>query len=133
MLSSVLMKNRRFLGLSALSAGMFVTLVAAAMPQAMKGAGLWEVSKSAVGHGERICLSDPALLTQWEHRRSQCTRVVVSSTAERAVVQYTCTGGGFGTAKVQVITPRSVRIDLQGINDKYPFGYVLHARRVGNC
>lgn len=133
MLSSVVMKSRRFLAVSAVSAGLLVTLVAAAMPPAMRGAGLWEVSRSAVGHGERVCLADPAVLTQWEHRRAQCTRVVVSSSAERAVVQYTCTGGSFGTAKVQVLTPRSVRIDLQGISDKYPFGYVLHARRVGSC
>lgn len=117
-----------------LSAGTLLILSAAALPTAMRGAGLWEVAKSADGHGaQRVCLADPALLTQWEHRGGQCTRVVVTSSAEKAVVQYTCVGGGFGTSKVQVVTPRSLRIDSQGIAQNFPFAFVLHARRVGDC
>lgn len=108
---------------------------AAALPAVIaNGGGLWEVSKSATGTGaERICAPDPALLAQWEHRRSQCTRVVISSTSEQAVIHYTCAKGGFGQSTVKVVTPRTLRIDTQGISDGFPFAYVLHARRVGSC
>jgi hypothetical protein len=109
-------------------------LAAASLPSAMSGPGEWEVSKSASGSGgEKVCLQDPALLMQWEHRTRQCTRVIVTSETDKAVVQYTCVGSGFGTSKVEQLTPRTVRIDTQGIADGYPFAYVLHARRVGNC
>lgn len=112
-----------------------LVLVAAALPPVIAGSGgLWEVSRSATGaHAERFCAPQAAMLAQWEHRRNQCTRVVISSTATEAVIHYTCTGGGFGQSKVRVITPRSLRIETQGIADGLPFNYVLHARRVGNC
>lgn len=117
----------------AAAAGLLL-LGAAGLPEAMTGPGEWEVARSVSGAGGELhCLADPALLTQWEHRSKQCTRVVVSSDGERAEVHYTCVGGGFGTSKVQVLTPRSVKIDTQGISDGYPFAYVLHVRRTGNC
>lgn len=109
-------------------------LVAASLPPALKGGGLWDVSLTASGAGgERQCLADAAILTQWEHRRGQCTRVVLSGTADRAQVHYTCAGGEFGTSRVTVLTPRSVRIETQGISAGLPFHYTLHARRAGDC
>lgn len=109
-------------------------LSAATLPQALQGGGLWEVSTKASGlGGARHCLADPAILTQWEHRKAQCTRVVLNGTSDRSDVQYTCPAGGFGTSKVQVLTPRSVRIESQGISGGLPFGYTIHARRVGEC
>ena len=108
-------------------------LVAASLPQAMAGPGEWEIGKTAGGAGEKFCLPDPAMLMQWEHRAKQCTRVIVTSSLDRAELHYTCAGGGFGTSRVQVLTPRSIKIDTQGISDGLPFGYVVHARRVGAC
>ena len=109
-------------------------LAAASLPTAMVGPGEWEVSKSATGsRKDRTCLADPAILTQWEHRGKPCTRTIISSQGDRAEVHYTCTGGGFGRTQVKVLTPRTLRIDTQGISDGYPFAYVLHARRVGDC
>jgi len=32
-----------------------------------------------------------------------------------------------------LITPRSLRIDTQGISDNLPFHYQLYARRVSDC
>jgi hypothetical protein len=32
-----------------------------------------------------------------------------------------------------VITPRSIRIETQGISGDLPFNYVLQARRIGEC
>ena len=117
------------MGLAALVLG------AAALPPIIAEAGgLWEVSRSASGaNAEKICVPQAAVLAQWEHRRGQCTRVVISSTATDAIIHYTCPGGGFGHSKMHVLTPRTIRIETQGISEGFPFNYVLHARRVGNC
>jgi hypothetical protein len=97
-------------------------------------AGLWEVSRSATGAAaERVCLADPMLLAQWEHRGGACTRVVISQEGLSAKVQYTCTGGGLGQSEITLLTPRSLRVNTQGIADGLPFAYALHARRIGNC
>ena len=115
-------------------AGIAILAVAASLPSTMVGPGEWEVSKNVNGSaGEKVCLSDPALLTQWEHRSKQCERVILSSSPERAEVHYTCNGGGFGTSRVEVLTPRSIKVDSQGIAGGYPFAFVLHAHRVGPC
>ena len=112
-----------------------LTLAAATLPPVLSASGgLWEVSKSAAGtNAERLCVPQAAALSQWEHRKGQCTRVVISSTATDAVIHYTCTGGGFGQSKMHVITPRTLRIETQGISEGFPFSYTLHARRVGDC
>jgi len=117
--------------------GLAATMLAAATlpPTIANSGGLWEVSKSATGaNAERRCVPSAAVLAQWEHRQSQCTRVVLSSSATSALINYTCPKGGFGRSQIRVITPRTLRIETQGIAaDGFPFNYVLHARRVGNC
>ena len=112
-----------------------VALGAATLPPVIAySGGLWEVSRSADGaNPEKVCVPQAAVLAQWEHRRGQCTRVVIKSSAAEAEIHYTCTGGGFGRSHIRVITPRTLRIETQGIADGYPFNYVLHARRTGSC
>ena len=125
---------RRFSARLGACSALALVLAAASLPPAMVGPGLWEVAKSAKGDGAaRVCLNDPALLTQWEHRAKQCTRVIVKSANDRAEVHYTCVGGGFGRSEVEILTPRSISVVTQGISDNFPFAYKLHARRVGNC
>lgn len=108
-------------------------LGAASLPPAITGPGEWEIARKAGERGERVCLPDPAQMMQWEHRRASCTRVVLNSSLDRAALEYTCVGGGFGSSRMQVLTPRSIKIETQGIADGLPFAYVLHARRVGDC
>ncbi len=108
-------------------------LAGAGLPRAMIGPGEWEIARNASGRGERVCLPDPAALTQWEHRARQCTRTIVNPALDSAEVHYNCSDGDFGTSRVQVLTPRSVKVDIQGIANGSPFAYVIHARRVGNC
>ena len=112
-----------------------VTLGAATLPPVIADSGgLWEVSRSATGaRAEKSCVPQASVLAQWEHHRGQCTRVVISSTATEAVIHYTCPAGDFGNSRMKVITPRTLRIETQGISGGYPFNYVLHARRVGDC
>jgi hypothetical protein len=96
--------------------------------------GLWEFSgvpgtKAPV----RECLADLGTLAQFEHRKATCTRTVLSDKESSMIVEYTCSGGGFGHSEIQIITPRNLRISTQGISDGLPFNYVLQARRVGDC
>ena len=109
---------------------------AASVPRALAPAmgGLWEVSRSATGHNPtRICVASPDLLANFEHRQQRCTRTVVSDSGTETLISYNCAGGGFGQSKMTLITPRTLRIDTQGISDNLPFHYQLHARRVGGC
>jgi hypothetical protein len=95
--------------------------------------GLWEIDRLGPGVRPRICLADPMTLASYEHRGRACTRVVISDRPEGALVHYTCVGGGFGRSKIDVLTPRSIRIETQGISNDLPFNYVISARRVGEC
>lgn len=80
-----------------------------------------------------ICIGDPNLLMQVQHRNSPCSRLVIANGPHGATVQYTCPAGGFGRTSIRVETPRLAQIDTQGIVDNTPFGYRAEARRVGAC
>ena len=129
-----MIRNPRLAVFAAAGTGLILMLAAAQRPAALAqtSGGLWEV----MGQGRspaRICVADTALLAQWEHRQASCTRVVIRDTPTWAEIHYTCSGGGFGRSKVTLITPRSLRIETQGIAGQTPFNYVVQARRVGGC
>jgi len=122
--------------LTAVGVGALVTLSAATPPKALSQAapGLWEASgipgaKAPV----RQCLGDVLALAQFEHRTENCSRQVIRDDATMTTVEYSCPGGGFGRSEIAFVTPRSLRIETQGISDGLPFHYVLQARRVGDC
>ena len=94
--------------------------------------GLWEVSRSDGGR-RNICIPDPVLLAQYEHIKARCSRDVIRDQAGRAEISYSCNGAGFGQSKIEQLTPRSLRIETQGISGDAPFHYVLQARRLGDC
>jgi hypothetical protein len=128
--------NRR-LGTTSRVAGaalVLLALTAAVRPAVFSQAtgGLWEVSRSDGGR-RNVCIADPVLLAQYEHLKSRCSRDVIRDLRGRAEIIYSCAGGGFGQSKVEQITPRSLRIETQGISRDAPFHYVVQARRVGNC
>src|SRR5262245_20962344 len=93
--------------------------------------GLWEVSRD--GGRKNICVPDPVVLAQYEHLKANCSRDIIRDQQSRAEIHYQCQGGAFGQSTVQLLTPRSLRIETQGISDNAPFHYVLQARRLGNC
>lgn len=116
--------------------GLAGVLLVAAAPQALAPAsgGWWHISDTAKDAPRyRLCLSDPVLLGQWEHRGARCTRTIVSDQGTKAVITYTCADGGFGRSELTLLTPRTIRVATQGISAGGPFNYVLHARRAGNC
>jgi hypothetical protein len=123
--------------LTAAGAAAILALTAAQRPGPLGQAspGLWEISGA---EGARVpirqCIADLVALAQFEHRGRNCSSKVISSTPTSTVIEYQCGGGaGFGHSKIDAITPRNLRIDTQGISDGLPFGYVLQARRVGDC
>ena len=130
------MTTHKRLGAVALLAMAGTALIAAVCPRALAPAtgGLWAVSADATGHdSEQVCISSPDVLAMWEHRAGRCTPEVISDVSSVARIRYTCSDGGFGDSKVTLITPRTMRIDTQGISGGLPFHYQRHARRVGDC
>ena len=111
-------------------------LTAAQRPVALAQAapGLWEIDGLPGAKAPaRECVADVAALAQFEHRAKSCRRNVVSDGPSSTVIQYSCAGSEYGRSKMTLITPRSLRIETQGISDNLPFAYVLQARRVGEC
>jgi hypothetical protein len=116
--------------------GGLLTLAATTQPSpiAQTQRGLWEISGApGIKAPLRQCVANVAALAEFEHRGKACSPKVISTTASSIVVEYRCGAAGFGRSQVDVITPRSLRIDTQGISNQLPFSYVLQARRVGDC
>lgn len=129
-------KATRSSAIAAASAVLLLGLTAADRPSILSKAtsGLWELSRgNGVPRLSRQCIADPALLAQIEHARVNCTRVIIRDLPTSAEIHYTCPGGGFGRTTISMFTPRSFRIETQGISRSAPFNYVVQARRVGNC
>lgn len=123
-------------GLGAAGAAALLLLGAATQPRALSGVqpGQWELAGGPDGaQPVRRCVGQIASLAQYGHDGKACTRVVISDAGDSTVIHYTCADGGFGRAKMTVITPRSLRLEVQGISGNMPFNYVVQARRVGNC
>jgi hypothetical protein len=129
---------------AALTLGLTAILAGPAIPQG-KGAalsalgrlepGLWQVRnlEERGSAPQAICVADPAILMQVQHRHSPCSRTVLANDAASATVHYTCPAHGFGRTSLRVETPRLAKIDTQGIVDNAPFAYRAEARRVGAC
>ena len=109
-------------------------LVAASSPLSLSQAqgGEWEVARSGSAP-LKLCLSTPAELAQLEHRGARCTRTVLREAGSTTRISYTCAGGGFGESNVTLVTPRSLRVETQGISANAPFKYKFQARRIGDC
>jgi hypothetical protein len=105
-----------------------------ASPLAQAQPGQWEISGAPGARAPlRQCVADLKLLAEFEHRGKGCSAKVISSRPTSTIIEYSCGAAGFGRTQVDVITPRSLRIDTQGISNQLPFRYVLQARRMGDC
>jgi hypothetical protein len=97
--------------------------------------GRWQVREldNAVAP-TALCLGDPARLLRFEHRAvGGCASEILGNGPASATVQYNCRGRGFGHSTLRVETPRSVRVDTQGMSGGRPFSYRLEAQRIGTC
>jgi hypothetical protein len=127
-------KRLALLAIGGIAGGLTLAAAPRAPAWAQAQAGLWEItgapgSKAPV----RQCIADVGVLAEFEHRGKNCSPKAISNNANSTVLEYSCGSAGFGRTEVDVITPRSLRIDTQGISAQMPFGYVLQARRVGDC
>ncbi len=113
-----------------------LSLAAASQPSVFTQAqaGMWEISGVPGAKAPlKQCVADVSKLAEFEHRGKTCSVKIISNSASSTVVEYRCGGAGFGRSQVDAITPRSLRIDTQGISNQLPFNYVLQARRIGDC
>lgn len=130
---------RRFdacFGVAAAAVLGLVLLTAARGPSALArtSPGLWEIGRvPAAGRPIRRCIGDTGQLARIEHPRGACTQIVITDEPTRAVIHYTCTVGGFGRTQIDLVTPRSLRIETQGISAGLPFNYLVQARRLSDC
>jgi hypothetical protein len=128
--------NRRLASLTVAGIAAALVLTGAQRPAlfAQTAAGLWEISGvPGAKTAARECVADTAQLARYEHKSGACSMKVTSDGLSSAVVDYSCGGAGFGHSKVDVITPRSLRIETQGVSERLPFSYVIEARRIGDC
>jgi hypothetical protein len=136
MLKVSTMRLAKTLVIAAAGAVGALALGAATRPAALAQAapGVWEVS-GMPGTKKPIlqCVGDLLALAQFEHRGESCSRRVIRDSGSSASVEYSCPSGGFGRSEIGLITPRSLRIETQGISDGLPFHYVIQARRMGDC
>src|SRR5689334_8008780 len=112
------------LGNTVFIVGGAILLGAATVPLALSQAapGVWEVTGVPGAKAPiRQCVGDVLALAQFEHRTENCTRHVIRDTPTGAIVEYSCPGGGFGRTEIGLVTPRSLRIDTQGISGELPF------------
>src|SRR4051794_13991196 len=95
-----------------------LALIAAGRPQALPqvSGGMWELRGIPNSQPLHQCFADPMVLAQIEHRTQNCTRTVISGNETQAVIEYKCSGGGFGRSKLTMVTPRSLSIETQGIS-----------------
>ncbi len=130
------MKGMRTVLTIAAGASAVFLMGAAKSPTALSqtSGGSWEIT-GLPGTGEPIrrCIGNTISFAQIEHRGQSCTQVVISDTPTTALVHYTCTNGGFGRTELTLLTPRSLRVQTQGISNGAPFNYVVQARRMGTC
>jgi hypothetical protein len=97
--------------------------------------GQWQIREYGQSQGpvQSICLTDPEMLVQIEHRQTTCSRFVIDNDANSATVHYTCPANGYGRTAIRVETAQLAKIDTQGLIGKVPFAYRAEARRTGPC
>lgn len=130
------MRLGAILSVGAAVAAMAVAVAQASLPKALSQAapGIWEITGVPSAKAPvRQCVGDLLALAQFEHRGHNCTPKIIRDGPTATTIEYSCSGGGFGRSEVGLITPRSLRIETQGISDGLPFHYVIQARRVGDC
>lgn len=95
--------------------------------------GRWELREHSSTVAQKLCAPSGRRLIQLRHPGAQCSTFVVEDSPAQVIVQYTCTGHGYGRTRIRRETDRLVQIDTQGIADGLPFDFSAEARRVGEC
>lgn len=118
------------------AAGLLLLGAAPSAPRALADVepGWWEVSRSATGRDpRRLCLRDMAELAEAGVPGERCRRTIVTDRPDLLVLSLSCTRGDFARSQISVVTPRSVKLETQGIHHGAPFNFALYARRISDC
>ena len=95
--------------------------------------GRWELRERAGVPPQTLCVPSGRRLIQLRHPGMQCSSFVVEDGPAQVVVQYTCSGHGYGRTRLRRETNRLVQLDTQGIAEGLPFEFSAEARRVSDC
>ncbi|MGH6658420.1 MAG: hypothetical protein ACREBM_02090 [Sphingomicrobium sp.] len=109
---------------------------AAQTPKSLAGVagGMWELSGiPGTRVPTKVCVAAPIELAFVEHAGAGCKHLVLGDSGDLLRISYRCSGAGFGQASIKTITPRSLRVDVQGIAANAPYAYVMQAHRTGDC
>ncbi len=79
------------------------------------------------------CVVDPAVFLRMRLRAAECSRFVIDDSVDSLTVHYTCPGTGHVRTVLRADTPRSLRIDSEGMVNGMPFSDAMTVRRVGEC
>ena len=94
--------------------------------------GQWLLKERTEGD-RKLCLTAPGALVQIRHGAVSCEQFVVVQDQRSATVRYTCAGHGQGRTTITIVTPRSLRIETQGVIDGAPFALDYDASKLGPC
>lgn len=99
--------------------------------------GIWQMRTVGAGMSAtpalQLCVNDPNMLTQIQHRDAPCSHFVVKSTPNLVTVSYSCKGQGQGLTTIRKETGRLINIQSQGIRNGSPFSFSYEARRSASC
>ena len=96
--------------------------------------GRWELRDTESDAARSLCVRDARTLLQLGHPgATQCSRFVVAQSPRELTVHYTCPGSGHGRTTIGLVTPRSIKLETQGVANGLPFQQNYAARRTGAC
>lgn len=96
--------------------------------------GQWQLHDTDDDSRRNLCVRDPRVLLQLGHAdTAQCSRFVVSQSPRELTIHYTCPGAGHGRTTIGLVTPRSIKLETQGVAGGLPFQQNYAGRRTGVC
>lgn len=96
--------------------------------------GEWTLKpRSSAGSGKKVCLGDPGILLQIQHRGTDCSRYIIQDTANNVRVSYKCGNSDHGVTTIKRESSGLVQIQSQGIEGNAPFSFSVEGRRTGTC
>lgn len=113
--------------------GMQAARAVQAAPLAQLAPGEWQLKEIGGTDVRSVCAADPGALLQVQQPGQACARTVVDSAGRSLTVHYSCGGRGHGRSVLTVHTPRSIRLETQGIATGMPFNTDYDGRFVGPC
>lgn len=96
--------------------------------------GEWTLkARGSADTGKKVCLGDPGILLQIQHRGTTCSRYVIQDTPNSVRVSYKCGSSDHGVTTIKRESSGLVQIQSQGIEGNAPFSFNVEGRRTGAC